>query len=61
MLRLRAGQGGRVVYTGRFEDWKTRDWLYKKVVANVAHVADPSEAVFAGEPLKTFSDLAHLR
>lgn len=61
VLRLRAGQWGRVVYNGRFEDRETRDWLYKKVVANVAHVADPSEAVFQGEPSKTFSDLAHLR
>ncbi|HEX8297792.1 MAG TPA: hypothetical protein VF594_01415 [Rubricoccaceae bacterium] len=61
VLRLRAGQWGRVVYNGRFEDRETREWLYKKVVANVAHVGDPLEPVFVGEPSKTFHDLAHLR
>ncbi len=61
VLRLRPGQWGRVVYNGRFEDRSTGEWLYKKVVANVAHVGDAPEAVFSGEPSKTFSDLAHLR
>ena len=61
VLRLRAGQWGRVVYNGRFEDRGTGEWLYKKVVANVAHVGGASDAVFSGEPARSFSDLAHLR
>ncbi|HEX9953201.1 MAG TPA: hypothetical protein VGB53_15630 [Rubricoccaceae bacterium] len=61
VVRLAAGQWGRVVYNGRFEDRGMGEWLYKKVVANVAHVADPSDPVFSGAPAKTFSDLAHLR
>ena len=61
VLRLRAGQWGRVVYNGRFEDRRSGEWLYKKVVANVAHVGGSSGAAFSGEPSKAFGDLAHLR
>ncbi|HEX8384642.1 MAG TPA: hypothetical protein VF576_00580 [Rubricoccaceae bacterium] len=61
VLQLRPGQWGRAVYNGRFEDRGTGEWLYKKVVANVAHVGDPSDAVFSGVPSRTFHDLAHLR
>ncbi|HEX9952148.1 MAG TPA: hypothetical protein VGB53_10295 [Rubricoccaceae bacterium] len=61
VLLLKPGQWGRVVYNGRFEDRGTGEWLYKKVVANVAHVGDTPEAAFSGEPSKMFSDLAHLR
>lgn len=61
VLTLRPGQWGRAVYNGRFEDWKTREWLYKKVVANVAHVQDTEEQVFSGAPSKSFADLALLR
>lgn len=61
VLRLRPGQWGRVLYNGRFEDRGTREWLYKKVVANVAYLGDPADAVFSEAPSRTFSDLAHLR
>ena len=61
VLRLRASQWGRVVYNGRFEDRRSGEWLYKKVVVNVAHVGEPWGAAFSGEPSRVFSDLAHLR
>lgn len=61
VLSLRPGQWGRVVYNGRFEGARRQEWLYRKVVVNVAHLTGDEETVYAGRPSKEFSDLAILR
>jgi hypothetical protein len=58
---LRPGEWGRVVHNGRFVDFDTGGWYYRKQVVNVALLARFAPRIFLGEPLHLTRRLGALR
>jgi hypothetical protein len=62
VLALHPGEWGRVAYNGRHVALSGMSgWFYRQDVFNVAVTEKIDLTPFSGEPLREFSDLAHLR
>lgn len=60
-LRLSPEQWGRVRYNGRLTDFDNGTWWYEKWVYNVGLFSVPPSSIFVTtEPVKIFTQMAHL-
>jgi hypothetical protein len=60
-LRLQLGQWGRVLYNGRLVDYDNGTWSYERRVYNIGLFAAITPGIFmTTEPVKVFSQIAHL-